>query len=113
MKATAIMKSGLAGSPAYSDAVFEIDITVSIMANANRGETLPFLSMVIVEVGSDAMCYDSPEGIGQDWEIVSAPVMYDSPTSLDCEELHSLYLELYAHVLGMHRERMLNSLLHR
>ena len=46
MKATAIMKSGLASSPAYSDAVFEIDITVSIMANANRGETLPFLSMV-------------------------------------------------------------------
>lgn len=112
MKATAIMKSDLASSPAYSDAVFEIDITVSIMANPYRGETLPFLSMVIVEVGSDAMCYDSPEGIDQDWEIVSAPVMYD-PTSLDYEELHSLYLELYAHVLGMYRERRLNSLLHR
>lgn len=110
MKATAIMKAGLASSPAYSDAVFEIDITVSIMANANRGETLPFLSMVIVEVGSDAMCYDSPEGIDQDWEIVSAPVMYDSPTSLDYEELHSLYLELYAHVLEMHRERKLGEL---
>lgn len=59
------------------------------------------------------MCYDSPEGIDQDWEIVSAPVMYNSPTSLDYEELHSLYLELYAHVLGMYREIRLNSLLHR
>ena len=46
MKATAIMKSGLAGSPAYSDAVFEIDITVSI-----RGRK----SIVIVAVGSDAV----------------------------------------------------------
>ena len=104
MKATAIMKSGLAGSPAYSDAVFEIDITVSIRGNK---------SAAIVEVGSDTMRYDSPEGIGQDWEIVSAPVMYSNPTSLDYEELDSLYLELYAHVLGMYRERRLNSLLHR
>ena len=101
MKATAIMKTGLASSPAYSDAVFEIDITVSI-----RGRK----SIVIVAVGNDAMCYDSPEGIGQDWEIVSAPVMYDSPTSLDYEELHGLYLELYAHVLEMYRERKLSEL---
>ena len=104
MKATAIMKTGLASSPAYSDAVFEIDITVSI-----RGQR----SVVIVAVGSDTMRYDSPEGIGQDWEIVSAPVIYKSPTSLDYEELHSLYLELYAHVLEMYRERRLNSLLYR
>lgn len=101
MKATAIMKAGLASSPAYSDAVFEIDITVSI-----RGQK----AIVIVAVGSDTMRYESPEGIDQDWEIVSAPIMYDSPTSLDYEELHVLYLELYAHVLEMYRERKLSEL---
>ena len=101
MKATAIMKTGLVSSPAYSDAVFEIDITVSI-----RGQR----SVVIVEVDADTMCYESPEGIDQDWEIISAPIMYNSPTSLDYKELHGLYLELYAHVLEMYRERKLSEL---
>ena len=104
MKVTAIMKTGLVSSPAYSELVFEIDITVSI-----RGQK----AAVIVAVGSDTMRYDSPEGIDQDWEIISAPIMYNNPTSLDYEELHALYLELYAHVLEMYRERRLNSLLYR
>lgn len=105
MKVSAIMKTGLASSPAYSELVFEIDITVSI-----RGQR----SVVILSTSTDSdffrKCYESPEGIDQDWEIISAPIMYNSPTSLDYKELHALYLELYAHVLEMYRERKLSEL---
>ena len=87
---------------------FEIDITVSIQGHK---------SVVIVEVDTDSdffrKWYESPEGIDQDWEIISVPIMYNNPTSLDNKELHGLYLELYAHVLEMYRERKLNMLLYR
>lgn len=86
----------------------EIDIIASIRGGIPR---------VIVDypgcgkISVRRKVYESPEDIGKDWEIISAPELYKNPTGLDYPELMRHYSELYAHVLGMYRDRILKDLL--